>query len=104
MVAVTCTMQGEQIQSICVCGHADSAKSGQDLVCAGVSSICVGILNAIDQMCEDTCHVSMEHGDIKINVVKDCEKTQLLLQTLLIQLLTMEESYKQFIKITKAEV
>ena len=38
------------IQEVEIRDHAGYADAGQDLVCAGVSSIAVGMMNALDEM------------------------------------------------------
>ncbi len=105
MVKVFVDTKGTQIQRIKVTGHADFGPHGQDLVCAGVSSITVGILNALDLLANDSCQFKMDAGLVLIEVL-DCNNAtvQTILQTLVIQLTTMEESYQKFIRINKQEV
>ena len=104
MVQVVIKFQKDQISEIEVKGHADSGPKGQDLVCAGVSSICVGILNALDELSNDSCELSMDEAHVLIKSIKVCENAQIILKTMYIELLTMEKTYKKFIKITKVEV
>lgn len=105
MVKVSVEFNHDKIQSVKIKGHAGSGEYGNDLVCAGVSSIGVGILNALDEICQDTYEADVSSGYISIAVNDlSCEKTQLIIRTLYIQLLTMEVSYQEFIKITKVEV
>ena len=47
MIKIKINKQNKQIVEVKVTGHANSAEYGKDLVCAGVSSICVGIANAL---------------------------------------------------------
>lgn len=104
MIKVNVKERLGQIESVSIKGHAGYADAGQDLVCAGVSSIGVGLLNALSEMCEDSFECSMNSGDIQIKITKTNEINQIILNTGIIQLLTMEQSYKQYIKITKTEV
>ena len=92
------------IQSIEVTGHANAGTHGNDLVCAGASSIIFGSLNAIDQLYFKTCQFEVNENKIKIKVLKNSDALQKSLQFLLIQLETMEESYPKHIKITRKEV
>lgn len=96
-----------RVKSVCDCiqfiqlkGHAMSAPHGQDLVCAAVSSMAVGTLNALASLCENSFVASMDEGHIKIQVTdlqnSDC---QLILKVFLIQLQTVEESYSKYIQI-----
>ena len=45
MINVYIQQNNEQIIAIKVSGHADSAEYGKDLVCAGLTTVCVGIAN-----------------------------------------------------------
>lgn len=105
MVKVKVVFQQDKILEVDINDHADSNIHGQDLVCAGVSCISVGILNTLNELYEDACDLLMDEAHVRI-VVKDKmnEGIQIVLKTMYIQLLTMEENYGEFIKITKVEV
>ena len=92
------------ITKMTIKGHAKSNEHGKDLVCAGVSSICVGMLNALDELCHDQFDCKYSDGYIQVETSSQTHDIQLLLKTLLIQLQTVEFVHKQFIKITKQEV
>ncbi|OCN03667.1 hypothetical protein A4S06_04715 [Erysipelotrichaceae bacterium MTC7] len=104
MVKVNIDTNAGQITKVVIQGHADSAKHGQDLVCAGVSSIAVGVLNALHAMDENACSLEMNDAFIKIVVINNTETVQTVLKTLYIQLKTMVENYSAYIQITKEEV
>ena len=53
MIRVTVETVEHQYHSMTVVGHAETGESGFDLVCAGVSSILTGALNAFDEMDDD---------------------------------------------------
>lgn len=105
MVKVSVKFKKDVIVGIDVYDHANSGDYGQDLVCAGVSSICFGILNALDELCKDACVLEVKDAYVSV-ALKDetCAKAQTILYTMYIQLQVMEHSYDKFIKITKAEV
>ena len=48
MVKVKVERSHKEIVTIKIFDHAGYADAGQDLVCAGVSSISVGMMNALD--------------------------------------------------------
>lgn len=104
MVKVSVDQKGDSITRLRITGHANSGPHGQDLVCAGVSSIAVGALNAIDLLENKRCTFKMSSGLIEIHVIESTERLQNLLQMLVIQLSTMEESYQKHIRIIKQEV
>ncbi|MFV0381912.1 MAG: ribosomal-processing cysteine protease Prp [Breznakia sp.] len=104
MINIKFCLHDEIIHEVCIKGHSDSADSGEDLVCAGVSSIGVGALNALQELAKDKCTLDMKKGFIKIVTTSKDEVTQTILKTLYIQLLSIEEVYKQYIQIEKVEV
>ncbi len=104
MVTVRFTYHGESIENVTISGHADYADKGEDLVCAAVSSIGVGSLNAIDSQCPESCDMQMREGYIKIDVINDSDNLQIILNTVRIQFKSIEYSNKQYIKVVKEEV
>ena len=104
MIKVIIKQQDEEVLGLQIRGHANYAEHGKDLVCAGVSSIAVGLLNALSQLCEESCTCSMSEGNIGVEILQVNQINQLILRTGIIQLQTMELSYKNYIKITKTEV
>ncbi len=94
----------ELISELSITGHANSAEHGRDLVCAAVSSIAIGGLNAIAKATDNNAelqfnyHVSEGNVKVKINDL-DNLKVQWILETMLIQLETIAQDYQQYIKI-----
>ena len=99
MIVVKVVNQADLIQSLEVKGHAQSAKHGQDLICAGVSCIVTGLANAIDQLCGDVAEITLNEGFSEIIVKEQSERLQIVLNTGLIQLRMMAEQYPQYLKI-----
>ncbi len=89
----------QEIQCIEVSGHAGSGEYGFDLVCAEVSAISVGMLNAIDELCPDSCQLKMQEGYVSISVNQSSETLQTILNTFVIQLKTVEYTNQSFITI-----
>lgn len=105
MIKVQVQKEAGLIRSVCIKGHANSGVKGQDLVCAGVSCIAVGMLNALDTYCSDApMKLVYEDGYIEISEASADEKTQLLLNVMLTQLESVELVHRKFIKITIQEV
>ena len=90
--------------SLQISGHSGSAERGKDLICAGVSSISIGCLNALDIMANDDCDLTLGENLVKIEVKKINHDSQIILQSVLIQLRTMQEKYSNFITIENMEV
>lgn len=103
MVKVKAVLQGDLFTKIEISGHANSGKYGHDLVCAGVSCITFGTLNALDKMASDNVNLIVNNKiTIEVKNLLD-EKVQIILQTMMIQLETIKEQYSNYIEI-KQEV
>ena len=88
------------IQEVEIKDHAGYADAGQDLVCAGVSSIAVGMMNALDEACDFV----LKEAYIKIETILPDATAGILLQGMYYQLSTMQESYADYITINDQEV
>lgn len=108
MITVSVSYRGSNILHLSITGHAMSAKRGQDLVCASVSSIATGALNALDLMVSKACDLTLVKGEDALIEIKVLENgnhdVQIILQTVLAQLETIENQYSKYIHIAKQEV
>ena len=100
MIKVKIFESDDKITRIQIKGHAKSNEYGKDLVCAGVSSIAVGILNTIEEY-QKKVSVIMDEGLIDISVLEQDYELDIILNTLIIQLKTIKESYSKYIRIEK---
>ena len=83
-------------------GHAGYAKAGKDIVCAAVSVLVMNTINAIEAFTSDkfTYHEEEESGTILFHMDCPCEKSSLLLKTLVLGLSSIEEDYgKKYITV-----
>lgn len=103
MIKVRVQKSKNLINHIVVKGHAYSDGYGHDLVCAIVSGIMVGLCNALDQL-TDVNDIIVDDGYVEINVIHPNEKTDLILETGLIQLKTAEEVNQDYLQIKVTEV
>lgn len=104
MVKVEVLYLQDQIQSIHISGHAQSADRGQDLVCAGASSIGIGALNALDEIFSKDVRLEQRKNKILVKVIENSDKLQTTLNFLILQYQTMVEAYPQNITIIRKEV
>lgn len=104
MIRICVKQRDDHIHEVDIHGHAGSARKGQDLVCAGVSSIAVGMMNALDRIKPSACDMQMEEAHINIQVILQDDDVQLLLQAMLAQLETMQITYHKYIQISYQEV
>jgi uncharacterized protein YsxB (DUF464 family) len=106
MIIVKVFRKNNQITAFECSGHAESGPYGYDLVCAGVSAVSFGTVNAIDKLCEIDLEIEQadEGGYLHVSIPhivqqELCERVQLLLEGMLVSLTTIEREYSQFIKI-----
>lgn len=83
-------------------GHAEYAEHGQDLVCAGVSSVIFGLANAIDEL-NGNCDIQINDNEILFANIQNDMTTQLVIETGIIQLKSIAEVHSQYIQIQTEE-
>ena len=98
MIKIEATRKNGKITNLTVKGHADSAPHGKDLICAAVSSIVVGGCNALAN--PDCFTIKIDNGDASINEIKHPnEHDYQVLETMLIQLKTVEETNSKYVNV-----
>ena len=108
MIKVRVLRMNQRIVGFVVKGHAEYDEYGKDIVCAGVSAITIGGLNAIAKAFNNDLtkfKVDMSEGYTSLMIL-DMNQTdiQTILETLEIQFKTIEETYSKYIKVTRQEV
>ncbi|MBW9211911.1 MULTISPECIES: ribosomal-processing cysteine protease Prp [Terrabacteria group] len=84
-------------------GHAYSNEPGKDLVCAAISSIAFGILNALEEM-KPQQKLSLSNNAIDIEILDADMVTDTILRTAYIQCETVRNQNQGFIQIKKEKV
>jgi len=98
MIKITATRNNGKIVSLTVKGHANSAPKGEDLVCAAVSSVLVGGCNALTS--PNCFAIKLDSGDASIVEKSIANKHDYeVLETMMIQFKTIEESNAKFLQI-----
>lgn len=98
MIEITAIRKDGKIRNLTVKGHANSAPVGHDLVCAAVSSVVTGGLNALSN--PDCFAIKIEKGNVEVNEVKHANEHDYdVLETVLTQLKTVEETDSKFVKV-----
>jgi len=90
-----------------ISGHAGFAEAGRDLVCAGVSTVSVGTVNAIEALLHVPLKTKVRNGFLQADVPELADATvranvQLLLESMLVMLQGIRDAYGdvgQFIQI-----
>ncbi|MNH79248.1 hypothetical protein D3C87_455570 [compost metagenome] len=95
---------GSTIQGFKVEGHANYAKAGEDIVCAGVSAVTVGTVNSIEELTGIVMESEMKNGFLNAVLPNSSQspafdQAQLLLSSLVVMLKSIEQSYDKYIKI-----
>lgn len=98
-------------QTVCgfqVSGHSDYAKKGhEDILCAAVSALTTNTVNSIEAFTEDETDclaVNEEEGFMHFRLKKVSKESGLLLDSLVLGLTAIRESYGEFIQIRFEEV
>lgn len=86
--------------SIHIAGHANYAPIGQDIVCAGVSTVVQSLIQSIETLTSDTIKYDMKPGKVHINFEKSLsEDAQLLVDSFFIAVEAIAENYPNHVKI-----
>ncbi len=97
----------EQIVSVTVTGHAQYADKGQDIVCAAVSAITFGMINATEFLLHQELDVDInekEGGYLRCQLPHHLspevkEKMLFLLEAMVASLVSVEDEYGQYVRI-----
>lgn len=106
MIHVIVVRKENLIFSIELSGHAESGPYGYDLVCAAVSGVSMGMINAVMKLTEMDLNIEQggEGGYLKVTFPtlqpnNELEKAQLLLEGMLVSLKSIELDYGEFIQL-----
>jgi len=107
MIAIQFRREGSNLMSVEMSGHAEAGPYGHDIVCAAVSALSIGTVNSLSEIAEIPVKVvSAEDsgGYLKFTIPSDLsqkqmETGQVLLQSLLLSLKSIEDEYSEYVKI-----
>lgn len=98
MTKIVVKKNGENITNLSVNEHAGYDEYGYDIVCAGISAIVFGGLNALVEAGLDPKQVVIKDAYVNVDLNKQ-DKIQVIAQTVLTQLRTIQESHPDYINI-----
>ena len=100
MIKAIYEVKDDMYVSLEVKGHAQAGEYGKDLICASVSSIMFGFMNALDVLDED---VEIKQLTNKIVIINhsSSEMIQDYFELVMMQLKTIEESYKDYVRVER---
>jgi len=92
------------VTAFTVQGHAGFDVSGRDIVCAGVSAVTVGAVNAVEALLSVELPSDMKDGwlDVRIPTQLPADvdiKVQLILESMIVMLQTIQDSYGKYMTI-----
>ena len=91
MIKVTITYDNNSVRELIVKGHSNYAPKGSDIVCAGVSAIVIGGLNAIGSLVEsNNIDYEVKDGYVRMSNLSNIE-VQNILKIMIIQLKSVED-------------
>ncbi len=100
MIRIECRKNGGKIEYLSVKGHAEFAQKGKDIVCSAVSAVLIGGINALENPKAFYLKVDEKEGEILIEKKEEVQTHDyIVLQTILIQLKSIEEVAKQNVEI-----
>lgn len=95
MIKVSFKSDGSSLDLV-IKGHAYSAKKGQDLICAAISAIAIGGLNAL----KSDYDIKIAEGYISIKG-KLSEEDMIVIHTIITQIETVQEKYPEYVSIER---
>lgn len=98
MIRVTVKYQANTITYLEVEGHANFAESGNDIVCAGVSSLLLSNLMYAEKYQLGTFVTNQEDGHVIVEVIKSEITLNHLLEAIVEGIRLMKEQYPKYIK------
>ena len=100
MIKIQINKTNNKYSSLVVSGHSNYDEHGKDIVCAGVSAIVVGGLNSLGIENKKSISYRVDDGYVNLDVLDiENDNIQLIMNVIVVQLRTIEESYKKYIKI-----
>ncbi|GIO34758.1 MULTISPECIES: ribosomal-processing cysteine protease Prp [Paenibacillus] len=90
-------------------GHANFAKHGEDIVCAGVSAVTVGTVNSLEELTGTVMDSRMNDGFLSAHFPSEGDRgddpqAQLLLESMVVMLNSIAESYGKYIQIKEVTI
>lgn len=103
MIKVKIEIKNNSLKKINISGHANYSDYGKDIVCASCSSILVTTVNAIIEIDESAIEYLDNGNIVTINILKDNDIVNKLLNNMLSLFKDLTKDYKDYIKIIKEE-
>lgn len=86
------------IMALEVKGHAGLSHEGADLLCAAISALTQGALLGLKEVAQLETEFTKGDGYLKFNIFEYNEKSDAILETLIVTLKDLQKGYKRHIK------
>ena len=109
MTKISIYRKNDSIIKYVVDGHSGFAKSGEDIVCSAISTVAYTTINGITDVLGISVGYEVRDAYIECIVPEDLsdserEKVDILLDTMYLSFVNLEEQYKEYITIIDMEV
>ncbi|MBH8596855.1 ribosomal-processing cysteine protease Prp [Thermoactinomyces sp. CICC 10523] len=95
----------EQVERVLITGHANYSEHGTDIVCAAVSGISIGLVNAIEKMFGCKVHADDDReGKLdcrfpgKLSDPAKREQVRLLMEAMVVSLKNVADEFPSYVK------
>lgn len=107
MIAIQFRREGSNLMSVKMSGHAEAGPYGYDIVCAAVSALSIGTVNSLSEIAKiplEVVSADDSGGYLEFTIPSDIsrkqmETGQILLESLLLSLKSIEEEYQEYVSI-----
>jgi uncharacterized protein YsxB (DUF464 family) len=108
MIKVNFKRQASKLVSFTVSGHAGFDEYNRDIVCSAVSALTITVINGLTEVLKVKADYSVDEGFTELNLSEldepDIDKCQVLMETLLLGIKSMEFQYGKYIILKMEEV
>lgn len=104
MIRIEFKKQGDLLTGFECKGHTGLADSGEDVVCAFISSACYMTANTVTEVMSLKADATATDGYMRLSINQTPDKAQDIMNGLLFHLTELEKQYPKNIKVTTTEV
>ncbi len=104
MIRIEFFKNGDMLTGFECKGHTGLADSGEDVVCAFISSACYLAANTVTDVIKLDARASSADGYMTLQIKSSPEKAQDILNGLVLHLTELQKDYPKNIKVTISEV
>jgi uncharacterized protein YsxB (DUF464 family) len=91
------------LSGFCISGH--NGRSGEDIICAAVSSAAYMTANTITDIIKAEAHITVDDGYMLVRILpKEITSCRYLLEGFKLHMISLEEQYPQNINVSYTEV